>query len=523
MYNQYDDNINNLDNNINELYNRSKKIKKIRMISPVIIQSYGNNNFAIELMSDIGNRFNPQYVNQYNFIRNQFKNKFYKTSTDYSQLTPDKNNAYFISHNDNSNIKFYKNYTNINNDYIDNFYIDNNNTANNYIYNNYIDNNFINKNISYISDKKGNSTHKRNGNIRPYNYRIYKKEGVNKLFYPSEKKVYPNQKLQTELKHQRFKESYFPKNNKLKKKIFFKKIKVHKNNDISLNKRESSLSKSKIHLDEFNIDKLKEIGDNFAQRCISNLNQQKIKNLKNKKSFDNVNSNILEKKEKENGFINNMIIIEKKRKNSRIKMNLNNRNENNSNNKINSIENEKIKYIINLNNNHKMNIKNKIIKINRNKNKLNEKSKLNLKKIIKINNNSLRNTNRIYNFNSFNKELDNSHFIIENNTNKNRNRKKRNKEQNFCPLKLDTNNNDSKVFDTSNYFINKTFFNNNINNDIIKPNKKIFGIDIDTNKSEEFYNLKRKSSNHTYLERINIKNQKKSKITQHSFKNIFLP
>ena len=77
-------------------------------------------------------------------------------------------------------------------------------------------------------------------------------------------------------------------------------------------------------MEDFNIDKLKEIGDNFALRYLDRINQQKKINLHKSQSprFINNIETIFGKKEKYDGIVNKIIMIEKTRNESKNKINL---------------------------------------------------------------------------------------------------------------------------------------------------------------------------------------------------------
>jgi len=139
-------------------------------------------------------------------------------------------------------------------------------------------------------------------------------------------------------------------------------------------KRKPSFSTSKNQLNEFNIDKLIEIGDNFALKCLNKIyKQNKLKNGINK------NDDISDKKDKHNNLINKMMCIEEKRKKSLNKLNTiiaSNRNNITSriihNININDLDNNRengnktrVKDVNDMHNyNYEPNNKNKVIQIN---------------------------------------------------------------------------------------------------------------------------------------------------------------
>ena len=166
-----------------------KKYKKTRVVSPVIIQSYGNNNFAIELINEIRNNNNYQFENEFDNLRCKRK---YKTNTNITDIFPDINNTFYNIKGSERFVK-YKNYTNIN---------DNNKI----IYNN----------ISYISDDKFSPKNKTIIDEKTYNYlnkQLFKKEEVDDIFYPSKKSIFSHKKNKTELQFQRYSSSFIPKAN----------------------------------------------------------------------------------------------------------------------------------------------------------------------------------------------------------------------------------------------------------------------------------------------------------------------
>ena len=490
-------NYNNFDNCL-ILYDNSeshrKKYKKLRITSPVLIQSYGKNNFAVELINDIKQNFNERNYNGNDYMRSGIKRvRKYKTSTNFVEISPDKYSIFHNSQKSKPISKYYNNYTNIN------FGHQNINSIDN---------------VNHIHHKKKYYIEKKIIDVNTYNYKIYKKEDVDELFFPSEKKnLYDKNRNKTEYKYQRFSESFISKNCSLNKRIFVKdnNNNNHINNNLTIQKKES-YSKSKNQLDEFNIDKLKEIGDNFALKCFNRIKQQKKLNKEKKNINININNeNMYEKEEKENIFINNMLNIEQKRRNSKNKMNLINKYKHYKIKKIefnNTSENEnKIKTI---NDNSGLNEKLKIIKITKkNKELLKNTIKKNLKKL-KINRNTIRNRYKIKTFSGMNDLLNNDYYSIGNQTTKNK-------------ILYNINNN-NQIF----YKINEDKKNLEIQNDKNNYNSRtIFDLNsnkrININNIEEKKPLKMKNSNNSYLESLNIKNQKIIKKTLNSFNNIFLP
>ena len=227
-----------------------KKYKKVRVVSPVIIKSYGNNNFAIELINEIRNNNNYQFGNEFDDLRCKRK---YKANTNIIDIFPNNNNTFYNTKGSERFLK-YKNYTNIN---------DNNKI----IYNN----------ISYVSDDKYAPKNKTIVDYKTYNYlnrQLFKKGEDYDILCPGDKSNFSHKKNNTDLQFQRYSSSFIPKANKLKKKIV-KKCNIIKQVKLRNENKTPSMSKSKNQLEEFNIDKLKEIGDHLAIKLINNINQKK--------------------------------------------------------------------------------------------------------------------------------------------------------------------------------------------------------------------------------------------------------
>jgi hypothetical protein len=159
------------------------------------------------------------------------------------------------------------------------------------------------------------------------------------------------------LQYQSFCESFLSKNlnqNAKRQTMSSKGKNIHRNvnkiNTLNINitgeKRERSGSKSKNQLEDYNIDKLKEIGDCFALRHMNKDMQKKYRtnnsidfnNNKNKindnfpnnyinNNNKNPKNNNFDKNDIRNGIINNFINIEKKRKESKSKIRLQNKTE----------------------------------------------------------------------------------------------------------------------------------------------------------------------------------------------------
>ena len=461
-----------------------KKYKKTRVVSPVIIQSYGNNNFAIELINEIRNNNNYQFQNEFDNLRCKRK---YKTNTNITDIFPDINNTFYNIKRTERFVK-YKNYTNIN---------DNNKI----IYNN----------ISYISDDKFSPKNKTIIDEKTYNYlnkQLFKKEEVDDIFYPSKKSIFSHKKNKTELQFQRYSSSFIPKANKLKKKIV-KKCNIIKQVKLKNENKTPSISKSKNQLEEFNIDKLKEIGDHLAIKLINRINQKKI-NKKFENSRNNINLKSITEdkdkdKQKENEFINNMMKIDQKRKNSKNKLNLINKVKNNSksNDFVNSRKDKRYQ-IKTMNENYFVKSPpNKLIrKYNKDKELLKGNTQRYIKKI-KVDGKFMRNVFKLKPLKSLNPLLKTANLNM-NNTCKNNYKKDIN-------YHIHYNMNNTNINDMSNKENQSTFYNDNINFNYQN---------INLYNNNGYIGLRRKSSNYSYLGALNFKNNKK--INEYSFNNIFL-
>ena len=539
----YYSNYSTLCNNLTAGPNKFKNLNKI--FSPVLIESYGSNNFVVELKPKTKNSKN---TDDYDYIENELKStKKTKAYTAYTEISNEEN-LFFNSQNQPPNPRYFRDYTNYNVFYPDNIY-----NTNNYFY-----------------DRTNNQ--------------IYKKDEIDTLIYPSEKIYIPKKNInkiihnRTDLRSQRFSASFISKspNNKQRspqKKIFRKKdingIKVCTN--AITEKKERDVSKSKNQLEDFNIDKLKEIGDNLAMRYMKKIKPKYRFNMHNKQNYNSINDTInnlaviSDKKEKHGGIINKMIMIEQKRKESKNrlnKLNLFNKTElqigrKNSKSHIfednNNINNNKIYEVRTLNEENENNfIKGKkFLKVNKNKiDQITLKNHSPSPLTNKITVNNLLNR-KIYNLkvnlnNSSNSEINNSKIKSIKDI-KNSNYEKQEM------LKTNVNNNIKKI----NYYIkNKTYINGIIKNQPNKiinteiydntdrqfNNKTYTEVKIDRNvpkfrnrdrisvnrrlnmgKSRDKLNEKTKNINHKYLESVNIKNYKNTKKTEHSFNNVILP
>ena len=510
----------------NNLDNCVKKHKKDNLTSPVFIQSYGNNNFIIESINDIQNKNNDRHDMYCSYDENIFNSKkSYKSNTTSTIISPKKNNTFFDSKKIKPVLNYDKDYANTEMGY------------------DYVDNNFILRN---------NDTYKDGNKKIIYDticsYQAYTKEDVDELFYPSEKSDLITKKRPHLIKHQKSSTAFISKN-KLKKKIKKNNIILNNNNnnyeindDIFRNiktelieeKKKPSLSISKNQLNEFNIDKLIEIGDNFALKCLNKIyKQNKLKNGINK------NDDESEKKDKQNNLITKMMYIEEKRKNSLNKLNsiLKSNRSNitsriNSNININNLdndsENESKTQINDVNDtynfNYEPNNKNKVIKINNltRENQIKNRTKINLKKI-KKNSIIAPNTYKIKTFNSY-KEFKKNHINLGNLTNKNilinKDMKLLNNQINnkiihkkIIDIPKDVN---YKTINSNNIIQNKIPYNNYLKNKVKVNNKN-------NNKQSSINNniekLKIGNNHHSFLERINV-NQNKRVIKIHNSFNI---
>lgn len=453
------------------LTNSSNKFKNIyRMSSPVLIQSYGDNNFAVELKYNKKNKNNDEF----DFIENELKkNKNNKAYTTYTEISNEES-LFFGAQNPKPKKISLKGYI-----HYDKFYPDN-------IYK-------INK-MNYLLDKNNN-------------YHPYKKEEIESLLYPREK-IYVSRKnfinqTNKKLQYPRFHASFISKspnsacNNSHKKKIFRKKENgIITCNKTLGNKNERSISKSKNQLQDYNIDKLKEIGDDFFMRYFNKITPKKSFNF-----YNNINNiaTVSEKKPKHDGLINKMIMIEQKRKESKSKLNLFNKTEDkiktlNKNERYDFSENKKLMTL-----NEDLNTPHQTKMIKKIKNDEN---------IIKIpiNTKKIRISNLIRRKKYFFQKENNSNgienglngYILSDNKN--------NYINGFNPRRIY-----QKTNNRINLDIKKEKSNNNINNQIVICRSK-------GNNS----NIKNKNINQNSIESINIKNNKKFKKNPHSFNNVIL-
>ena len=518
--------------NYSYLYNNlspenKKYTNTYRALSPVVIKTFGGNNFIYERKYKPNFNYNNEiFDSEYDYIENELKKtKGIKAHTAYTELSTQENMSLFSSQMQNPIKRNYKNYTNISND------------RGYSIYPGY--------DKCFLNERNDNKTRTYIGDNTDYRYKILKKEEISEIFYPNEKTIkktinyqnYKKQKNKPELISQSFSTSIIPEkksinNHNNKNNIFeIKYIKSKKsfpNKEINLRisnndniKRELSFSKSKNQLADFNIDKLKEIGDKLDMKYLNKTSFHKNNNIK---SLNNTNEKSnLSIDNKENKLVKNMIIIEEKRKNSKNKNNLlmkssddiknelkkhhfiENKNKIKTPNKTDKIDiylkdkdkekNNKIK-IINI---EKKNMNNFKVDLPPNTIKIKLKHKIMGKQ---FNNNIYNSDNKgrrvfNYNINSINK-INNSFNRVEKNFNyKNSPIKER--------IKIKTP--DKKIV--------KSPIKTNIDN-IYNNTQKI-------NYNEKFKKIDLNNINHCYLESINIKKNVKTTKTKHSFNDIFLP
>ena len=504
--------------NYTYLYNNlSPEIKKYtniyRALSPIVIKTFGGNNFIYErkYKSNINNDImDPEY----DYIEKELdKNKGIKPHTAYTELSTQENMSLFSSQVQKPIKRSYKHYTNINNE------------GEHYIYPGY--------DITFLREKNDNRTRTYIDTNNDYKYRLLKKEEVNEIFYPKEKLTrrsdyqnYKKRHKETEFISQSFSTSIIPekkliKNNTNNKNIFeinyIKSQKSFPNKEINLRitknnpsniKRESSYSKSKDQLKDFNIDKLKEIGDSIAKRYSnkSPLHSNSIQKSQNDKE-----------EIKEKGIIKDMIIIEEKRRTVKNKDNILMKSSDFTKN-----ENKRNSVIINKN---KIKTPNKTDKIDLNFKYKEKNQRMKIINIEKKNMNNLKpnsppHTIKIklkhkimgkeYITNCSNSDDKGRRFINYNYINRinNISGNNINYKNPFFKEKIRQRTPDKIKLKTP-YKIKE--FNNIYNN-----NKK-------TTVNQKFKRIDLNNINHCYLESINIKKKVKTTKTKHSFNDIFLP
>ena len=121
MKEKFDDNsYNNYSILSTNLTSGSNKFKKIyRMSSPVLIQSYGNNNFVVDIKYKKKNNNNDEYDFIENELKKTKKNKAYTTYTELSN----EESVFFNSQFTKPNRRYYNDYTNFDEAYQNNMYI----------------------------------------------------------------------------------------------------------------------------------------------------------------------------------------------------------------------------------------------------------------------------------------------------------------------------------------------------------------------------------------------------------------
>ena len=493
MEKQYEDNYyNNYSLLSTNLGNGSGKFKRIyQMSSPVQIQSYGSNNFIVELKYKGKNKNNDEYDYIENELKSTKKTKAYTTYTEISN----EESLFFCAQNPPKNQRYYKD-------------------CSHYYYNNFYPENIFNSTNNFFIEKN-------NSNFQPL-----KKEEIDTLFYPGDKIYLPKNNLNSlkqnrnELKYQRFCASFISKNpnsnnNSPKKKIIFQKKMNNINKIIVPAQKRIGVLRSKNQLEEYNIDKLKEIGDNFAMRCFNRINEQKRMNYHRRENGNIINNTdaFTDKNEKHDGLINKMIKIEEKRKESKNKMNFINRTGDKlikRKTKIN-LDNKNFEKK-SLNDNNNIITSTNILKMNKEilekikKSPSPKPNKINIINVVKrkkynyINNGELERKNLNLNFKDNNCEKKVKYKMSPN--------------QN----KVYTRINNKSYINIKNPNSDKKFISTNSIRNSINVNRRII---LDKFINNE--NIKPKNINHNYLESINIKSNKKLKKTQHSFNNVFAP
>ena len=508
MKEKFDDNsYNNYSILSTNLTSGSNKFKKIyRMSSPVLIQSYGNNNFVVDIKYKKKNNNNDEYDFIENELKKTKKNKAYTTYTELSN----EESVFFNSQFTKPNRRYYNDYTNFDEVYQNNMYNTNN--------------------TNYIVDKSNKNENKKVIDQKRYYYQRFKKEEVDDIINPSENVYFSKRKFNrvnnsnnnnnnynsnnnnnninknnNELKYQRFCTSFISKNSNRNKSSSKKKVihrKENKNNtttnitNIVTEKKERGLSKTKNQLEDFNIDKLKEIGDCYALRHRNRDVQKKFNNMQNGNNISNTNTkNRSDKKEMHNGIIDNFINIEKKRKESKSKISLHNKTEekiysSSKKNKNGVIENKnsyEIKTLYDSNNNNRA----KLLKVNRNEALLKGNPTPNVKKI-KVNNIVKRKKYIFKDNSSTNADLEayNNNVI-----NKDDNENKDNCKNGLNNVQIKLN--------------QRTYLNiQNKRNDNNSNYYNVYNRAANINKNKSIENLINRNMNHNYAESINIKNKK---------------
>ena len=505
----------------NNLSPETKKYTNMyRALSPIVIKTFGGNNFIYERKYK-SNSNNDIMDSEYDYIEKELnKNKGIKPHTAYTELSTQENMSLFSSQMQKPIKRSYKHYTNINNE------------GEYYIYPGY--------DITFLKEKNDIKTRTYNENNNDYRYKFLKKEEVSEIYYPKEKLArrsdyqnYKKKQKENEYISQSFSTSIIPEKklinyyntNKNNKSIFeikyIKSQKSFQNKEINLRikknnypkiKRESSYSRSKEDLKDFNLDKLKEIGDNIAKRY---LNKPPL--------YSNSNGKNQNEKEipKEKGIVKNMIIIEEKekRRTSKNKPNLLMKS-------TDLTKNEKRKNSLNSFNENKNKIKtpNKTDKIDLNfkfKEKIPKMKIINIdkKNMINLKSNSPPNTIKI----KLKHKIMGKEFISNNSNSDDKSRRFNN--YNYINR---INNITGKNINYKN-----PFFQERIKRtpdkiylktpDKIKEFKNTYNNGKKPNLNQKFKRIDLNNINHCYLESINIKKNVKTTKTKHSFNDIFLP
>ena len=235
---------------------------------------------------------------------------------------------------------------------------------------------------------------------------IFKKQDVDELFFPSKRSLSPPSSAHSSDKRQQKLLSY--QTPTLKFQSFFGSFTKSKNSKNASQSKPSS--KLKNQLEEFNIDKLIEIGDNYPKKYIPILSfGKKVKSIKNKmKKRSNLNKNKFEMQKSCDKILNHMKDERKENKNlidiTKI-YEQKRKSMNKSNNKSNYNNNN------NMNNNINNNINDNINK-NINGNRISASKNIVYHGQIKRKRNFLKNTK------SFNNNENNKYFVPKNENNK---------------------------------------------------------------------------------------------------------
>ena len=304
---------------------------------------------------------------------------------------------------------------------------------------------------------------------------IFKKEDVGELFYPSKRAQSPQSPPSSNNSSEKKGKLMSYQTPTLKFQSFFGSYTRPKN--VKNNNQAKSTSKRKINqLEDFNIDKLIEIGDNFSNKFRNILSfGKKIKNIKNKfhnLNCDSENEGIVNKNKKiENSLkIENLTeIIKISPKKNVFEENIKNMNDNNKDKKIITkkiIYHGQIKRKRNIKNTKTFNIQNKEIN---NQNKV------------------VEDINKNLNINITKKELSNNNINNRSNTNNSTKYKKMNSKQNSNPRE---------------FYYNKNNGNNNSMYNRISPKKTQQKKKIDINLNDNHnYSINNYQNIHSIVEK----------------------